>query len=135
MKNFSFTIFNVIATVEVPQGILLNKVFLSIRGRGFWVNFCKKCGDCGECGEQNNSPLFTAFLTKIHHQTSTRDVPFSSTLKLWDVGSRKQCSRNCFPSHDDNSEVEGAYCICGCWALKGEVYVGSMGVGIWGGGV
>ena len=24
---------------------------LNSPGRGFWVNFCKKCGDCGECGE------------------------------------------------------------------------------------
>ena len=46
-------------------------------GRGFWVNFCKKCGecasfckkfaDCGECGEKNYfTAKFTAFLTKIH---------------------------------------------------------------------
>ena len=27
-------------------------------GRGFWVNFCKKCGDCDECGENK---YFTAF--------------------------------------------------------------------------
>ena len=40
-------------------------------GRGFWVNFCKKCGDCDECGENK---YFTAFLTKIHCQTSNRET-------------------------------------------------------------
>ena len=52
------------------------------------VNYRKKCGDCGECGEKNNSPLFTAFLTKIHHQIHRISYENSPHRLLWQINVR-----------------------------------------------
>ena len=68
-------------------------------GRGFWVNFCKKCGECGEFFVRNAviavnalkisiSPHFTAFLTKIHRKIHRISYKISPHRLLWQINVR-----------------------------------------------
>ena len=51
-------------------------------GRGFRVNFCKKCGECGE------NKYFTAFLTKIHRKIHRVSYKNSPHRLLWQINVR-----------------------------------------------
>ena len=52
------------------------------------MNFCKKCVDCVECGEKNNPSLFTAFLTKTHHEVHRISYKTFKHRHLWQINVR-----------------------------------------------
>ena len=76
-------------------------------GQGFCVNFCKKCGDSGECCGKNNSPNFSALLTKIHHIDFLLQINVRSAVNAENVMKKKsphftaflgKFHRICFPT-------------------------------------
>ena len=49
------------------------------------MRFCKKCG---EYGGKNNSPVFAAFLTKIHHEIHHISYKISLHRLVWQINVR-----------------------------------------------